>query len=87
MINLATLKSAFERKHPGWELTANPHFMVNQITLTVSNSTEVSYIEAQNFEIAYGKLESLFPRRKGPTATKTLNIRQPWFTSSRSRRK
>ena len=87
MINMTALVSTFLRQHPGWNLQPYGNFSSNVMTFSINKDVVISYMEANNFELAYGKLESAFPRKKGPTATKTIRIQEPWFRSSRRRKK
>ena len=87
MINMTALVAIFLKQHPGWNLNAYGNFSSNSMSFSVNKDVEITYMEANNFELAYGKLEAAFPRKKGPTATKTIRIQEPWFRSSRRRKK
>jgi hypothetical protein len=87
MINMTALVHLFLRQHPGWGLQSNSSFSSNVMTFTLHKDVNITYMEANNPEIVYGKLEAAFPRKKGPTATKTIRMHEPWFRSSRRRKK
>ena len=87
MIDLRILKRIFEDNHRGWYLASSPSNMSHELLISVCNSVTMTYQEAQNLELVYGKLEALFPRKKGPAATKTIRMHEPWFRSSRRRKK
>jgi hypothetical protein len=87
MNNTTALIAIFRRHHPGWNLQVNRSFLSSGMTLTLHKDVNISYMEAQNFELVYGKLEAMFPRKKEPTATKTIRMHEPWFRSSRRRTK
>jgi hypothetical protein len=87
MINMTALVATFLRQHPGWNLQSYGNFSSNVMTFALYKDVDISYMEANNFELAYGKLEAAFPRKKGPAATKTIRTHAPWFSSSRRRTK